>query len=133
MSLTQLYCREITDANGALTDFILDYPYDFNFGYDVVDLQAKTEPDKRALVWCNVEGEEHIFTFSDIKKYSDKMANVFLSNGIKKGSRVMLVLKRHYEYWFAVIALHKILPRMSREGIEIGLHIRSITIQVTCH
>ncbi|MBP5494643.1 MAG: AMP-binding protein [Lachnospiraceae bacterium] len=108
MSLTQLYCREITDANGALTDFILDYPYDFNFGYDVVDLQAKTEPDKRALVWCNVEGEEHIFTFSDIKKYSNKMANVFLSNGIKKGSRVMLVLKRHYEYWFAVIALHKI-------------------------
>ena len=108
MSLSQLYCREITDANGALTDFLLDYPYDFNFGYDVVDLQAKTEPDKRALVWCNVEGEEHIFTFSDIKKYSNKMANVFLSNGIKKGSRVMLILKRHYEYWFAVIALHKI-------------------------
>lgn len=108
MSLTQLYCREITDANGALTDFILDYPYDFNFGYDVVDLQAKTEPKKRALVWCNVEGEEHIFTFSDIKKYSNKMANVFLSNGIGRGSRVMLVLKRHYEYWFAIIALHKI-------------------------
>lgn len=108
MSLTQLYCREITDANGALTDFILDYPYDFNFGYDVVDLQAKKEPMKRALVWCNVEGEEHIFTFSDIKKYSNKMANVFLSNGIGRGSRVMLVLKRHYEYWFAIIALHKI-------------------------
>ena len=108
MSISQLYCREITDANGTLTDFLLDYPFDFNFGYDVVDLQAKTEPDKRALVWCNVEGEEHIFTFSDIKKYSNKMANVFLSNGIKKGSRVMLVLKRHYEYWFAIIALHKI-------------------------
>ena len=108
MSLTQLYCHEITDDNGALTDFILDYPYDFNFGYDVVDLQAKTEPDKRALVWCNVEGEEHIFTFSDINKYSNKMANVFLSHGIKCGSRVMLVLKRHYEYWFAIIALHKI-------------------------
>jgi acetyl-CoA synthetase len=108
MSLTQLYCHEITDANGALTDFILDYPYDFNFGYDVVDLQAKKEPVKRALVWCNVEGEEHIFTFSDIKKYSNKMANVFLSNGIGRGSRVMLVLKRHYEYWFAIIALHKI-------------------------
>ena len=108
MSLTQLYCHEITDANGTLTDFLLDYPFDFNFGYDVVDLQAKTEPDKRALVWCNVEGEEHIFTFSDIKKYSNKMANVFLSNGIGRGSRVMLVLKRHYEYWFAIIALHKI-------------------------
>ena len=108
MSLTQLYCHEITDANGTLTDFILDYPYDFNFGYDVVDLQAKSEPKKRALVWCNVEGEEHIFTFSDIKKYSNKMANVFLSHGIGHGSRVMLVLKRHYEYWFAIIALHKI-------------------------
>ena len=108
MSISQLYCREITDEYGALTDVKLDYPDDFNFGYDVVDLQAEKEPEKRALVWCDTEGEEHIFTFSDIKKYSNKMANVFLSQGIKKGSRVMLVLKRHYEYWFAVVALHKI-------------------------
>ncbi|MCR4647471.1 MAG: AMP-binding protein [Lachnospiraceae bacterium] len=108
MSISQLYCREITDENGAITDFLPDYPFNFNFGYDVVDLQAEKEPSKRALVWCNVEGEEHIFTFSDIKKYSNKMANIFLSNGIKRGSRVMLILKRHYEYWFAIIALHKI-------------------------
>ncbi len=108
MSISQLYCREITDENGAITDFLPDYPFNFNFGYDVVDLQAEKEPSKRALVWCNVEGEEHIFTFSDIKKYSNKMANIFLSNGIKRGSKVMLILKRHYEYWFAIIALHKI-------------------------
>lgn len=108
MSISQLYCREITDENGALTAFYPDCPFNFNFGYDVVDLQAEKEPDKRALVWCNVEGEEHVFSFSDIKKYSNKAANVFLANGIKRGSRVMLVLKRHYEYWFAVIALHKI-------------------------
>ncbi|MBO4775514.1 MAG: AMP-binding protein [Lachnospiraceae bacterium] len=108
MSICELYCQEITDKSGALTDIKLDYPFNFNFGYDVVDLQAEKEPEKRALVWCNVTGEEHIFTFSDIKRYSNKMANVFLSNGIKRGSKVMLVLKRHYEYWFAVIALHKI-------------------------
>ncbi len=108
MSISELYCFETTDENGALSDIQFNYPDNFNFGYDVVDLTAKNAPDKRALVWCNVEGEEHIFTFSDIKKYSNKMANVFLSQGIKKGSRVMLVLKRHYEYWFAVIALHKI-------------------------
>ncbi len=108
MSISQLYCHEITDENGALTDIITNYPYNFNFGYDVVDLQAEKEPNKRALVWCNVAGDEHIFSFSDIKKYSNKMANVFLSHGIGRGSRVMLVLKRHYEYWFAVIALHKI-------------------------
>ncbi len=108
MSISQLYCHEITDENGALTDFYTQYPPDFNFGYDVVDLVAEKDPDKRALVWCNVEGEEHIFSFSDIKKYSNKMANVFLSQGIGRGNKVMLVLKRHYEYWFAIIALHKI-------------------------
>ena len=108
MSISQLYCKEVTDENGALIDFTPDYPFNFNYGYDVVDLIANKEPEKRALVWCNVEGAEHIFTFSDIKKYSDKMANVFLSEGFGRGSRVMLVLKRNYEYWFAVIALHKI-------------------------
>ena len=87
MSISQLYCHEITDENGALTDFYTQYPPDFNFGYDVVDLVAEKEPDKRALVWCNVEGEEHIFSFSDIKKYSNKMANVFLSQGIGRGNK----------------------------------------------
>ena len=55
------------------------------------------------MVWCNVENEEHIFTFLDVKRYSNKMANVFREYGIGRGDRVMLVLKRHYEYWFAMI------------------------------
>lgn len=108
MSIYQKYCHEITDAYGNLKKLTLDYPDDFNFGYDVVDKIADETPDKRALVWCNVEGEEHIFTFSDIKKYSNQMANVFRNAGIGQGDRVMLILKRHYEYWFAAVALHKL-------------------------
>lgn len=108
MSVYQKYCHEIIDEHGNLKKLTLDYPDDFNFGYDVVDKTAEATPDKRALVWCNVEGEEHIFTFSDIKKYSNRMANVFRSAGIRHGDRVMLILKRHYEYWFAAVALHKL-------------------------
>ena len=108
MSTYQNYCHEITDEHGNLIKLTLDYPDNFNFGYDVVDKIADETPDKRALVWCNVEGEEHIFTFSDIKKYSNQMANVFRNAGIGHGDRVMLILKRHYEYWFAAVALHKI-------------------------
>lgn len=108
MSIYKRFCREIMDEKGNLKKIILDYPDNFNFGYDVVDRIAEENPDKRAMVWCNAEGEEHVFTFSDIKKYSNKMANVFAGNGIKKGDAVMLVLKRHYEYWFAAVALHKL-------------------------
>ena len=108
MDISKLYCNEILSEDGSLKDFTIKCPDNFNFGYDVVDLIAEEDPKKRAIVWCNTENEEHFFTFSDIKKYSNKIANIFLANGIKKGSKVMLVLKRHYEYWFAVIALHKI-------------------------
>ncbi|MBE6884707.1 MAG: acetyl-CoA synthetase [Ruminococcaceae bacterium] len=104
----QQYCNEIFNENGNLQKLTLDYPDDFNFGYDVVDKIAEEAPDKKALVWCNAEGEEHIFTFSDIRKYSNRMANVFRSAGIGHGDRVMLILKRHYEYWFAAVALHKL-------------------------
>lgn len=108
MSIYQNYCKEIMDEQGNLIQFDLEYPEHFNFGYDVVDKIAETEPDKRAIVWCNVENEEHIFSFKDIKCNSNRMANVFLNAGIHKGDKVMLILKRHYEYWFAAIALHKI-------------------------
>lgn len=108
MSVYQNYCHEIIDEQGNLKKLTLDYPDNFNFGYDVVDKIADGTPDKRALVWCNVEGEERIFTFSDIRKYSNQMANVFRSAGIGHGDRVMLILKRHYEYWFAAVALHKL-------------------------
>ena len=111
MSVYKRYCTETTDEKGNLTGFTLNYPDDFNFGYDVVDAIADETPEKRAMVWCNTQNEEHIFTFSDIKKYSNKMANVFRENGIKQGDRVMLVLKRHYEY--SVSYTHLTLPTIA--------------------
>ena len=108
MSIYQKYCTEVIDEQGSLKEFSLRYPEDFNFGYDVVDVIARETPDKKALVWCNTENEEHIFTFDDIREKSNRMANVFRNAGIGRGDRVMLVLKRHYEYWFAAVALHKL-------------------------
>ncbi len=108
MSIYQKYCYEKVDENGRLTEFKLNLPDNFNFGYDIVDAIAAEEPDKRALVWCNTENEERVFTFGEIKKLSDKAANVFKDAGLKKGDRMLLVLKRHYEYWIAVVALLKL-------------------------
>lgn len=93
-------------------DFIKNYkvnvPDDFNFGFDVVDEWARVEPDKKALVWVNDNGDSHTFTFTEVKKYTNRICNYLKSIGIKKGDKVMLILKRHYEYWFTVVALHKI-------------------------
>ncbi len=108
MSIYKQFCDERFDENGKLEKISLKYPDSFNFGYDVVDRIADETPAKRALVWCNTEGEEHIFTFADIKKYSNQIANVFRSKGIGRGDRVMVILKRHYEYWFTAVALHKL-------------------------
>ena len=108
MSIYKEFCSEILDENGALKSLTLDYPEDFNFGYDVVDRLAERFPDKRALVWCNLENEEHIFTFSDIKRESNRIANALIRCGIRRGDRVLMILKRHYEYWFTAIALHKL-------------------------
>ena len=95
MQIYETYCREEVDPQGRLTGFRVDYPDDFNFGYDVVDAAARKEPGKRAMVWCNGEGEERIFTFRDISLLSNRVANVFLSAGIRRGDKVMVILKRH--------------------------------------
>ncbi len=108
MSIYENFCQEILDPQGNLQKLRLHYPENFNFGYDVVDAIAAETPEKTALVWCNTENEEHIFSFQEIRCQSNRMANVFRSAGLKRGDRVMLVLKRHYEYWFAVVALHKL-------------------------
>jgi len=93
-------------------DFVENYkiliPENFNFAFDVVDVIARETPDKVAMVWCNDQGEEAVFTFGQMKKYSDKAANFFLSAGIGKGDPVMLILKRRYEFWFCTLALNKI-------------------------
>ena len=108
LGIHQKYVNEEYAADGTLQKYSLNIPEDFNFAFDVVDEIARREPDKRAMVWCNPAGEEHIFTFADIKRYSDRAACFFRSIGIGKGDMVMLLLKRHYEYWFAVLALHKL-------------------------
>jgi acetyl-CoA synthetase len=89
-------------------DFKIKIPENFNFAYDVVDEIAASNPDKIAMVWCDDKGNEAIFTFGQMKYYSDKTANFFKSLGIKKGDPVMLILKRHFEFWFCTIALNKI-------------------------
>ena len=108
MHVYETYCRETFDEKGRLTQIQLDYPADFNFAYDVVDAMARLAPQQKALVWCNSEGQEAQFTFADISRRSSQAAQVFLQAGIRRGDRVMVALKRHYEYWFVTVALHKI-------------------------
>ena len=80
----------------------------FNFAFDVVDALGRSKPDKLAMLHISEDGTERRFTFQDMKKESARAANYFKSLGIKRGDRVMLVLKRHSQYWFAVLALHKL-------------------------
>ena len=86
----------------------INVPENFNFGYDVVDSWAESDPQKRALLWTNDKDECREFTFAEMKKYTDMTASYFQSLGIGHGDMVMLVLKRRYEFWFSIIALHKI-------------------------
>ncbi|MEI6601880.1 MAG: AMP-binding protein [Clostridia bacterium] len=102
------YVHEKFNEKGELTEFKLTAPDTFNFAYDVVDQLAKSTPNAVAMVWCNESGEEHTFTFSDMKRESDKAASFFLEQGIRKGDFVLMILKRHYQFWFAVNGLHKI-------------------------
>ena len=96
------------DENGVLQDIKFVNDDNFNFAYDVVDKMAKKDPDKVAMLHISKDGKERSFTFYDMARYSSKVANYLQFLGIKKGDRVMLVLKRHYQFWFAILALHKI-------------------------
>jgi len=99
---------EFRDQKDFDANFQLIIPDNFNFAYDVVDVWAKTDPDKKALCWVNDKGEHIDFTFADLKKVSDQTASYFQSLGIGRGDMVMLILKRRYEFWFSILALHKI-------------------------
>ena len=107
INIHQKFCKE-TLENGKLVDFKVNYEDNFNFAYDVLDEIAKAEPDRRAMFWCNDKGEERTFTFSDMSRYSNMAANMFTDLGIKKGDTVVLILKRHYQFWTALLGLHKI-------------------------
>ena len=89
-------------------NFEIIVPDNFNFGYDVVDEWARTNPDKLALLWTNDEGAEQRYTFADIKRKSDQVASFYQSLGIGKGDCVMMMLKRRAEFWFSIVALHKL-------------------------
>ncbi len=96
------------DENGALKSLEFTNTDTFNFGFDIVDGIAEKYPDKLAMLHLDKERTERRFTFKDIKQYSNQAANYFTSLGVKRGDKVMLVLKRHYQFWFAMVALHKL-------------------------
>ena len=97
-----------TYEDGLLTGISFKGEERFNFAFDIVDELGNTKPEKLAMLHVSEDGTERRFTFQDIKKESARTANYFKSMGIKKGDRVMLVLKRHYQFWFAVLGLHKL-------------------------
>jgi acetyl-CoA synthetase len=102
------YVVETYDETGFLTDFKLKYPDNFNFGYDIVDDIGTNDPDRPAMLWMNEEGYKRLFTFGDIMKASNKVANFLRKVGIQKGDIVMAVLKRDYRFWFLAPACHKL-------------------------
>ena len=97
-----------TVENGLLTKISFKGEEKFNFAFDVVDELGNTKPEKLAMLHLSEDGTERRFTFLDMKKESARAANYFKSLGIKRGDRVMLVLKRHYQFWFSILGLHKL-------------------------
>ncbi len=98
----------LEDENGALQSIGFHNEDKFNFAFDVVDELAKKKPNKLAMIHLDKNKKERRFTFDEIRKASNRTANYFKSMGIQRGDCVMLVLKRHYQFWFAILALHKI-------------------------
>lgn len=109
----QLYKKYLVKPEfDSLDDFLKNFkiivPENFNFAYDIVDEYARIEPSKIALVWANDQGEHINFTYTELKEKTDATASYFQTLGIGHGDKVMLILKRRYEFWFACLALHKI-------------------------
>ncbi len=111
-SSEKLICEEfvetIEDDKGALKNIEFKNTERFNFGFDIVDKIADKYPEKLAMLHLDVNKTERRFTFKDIKRLSNQAVNYFLSLGIKRGDKVMLVLKRHYQFWPIMVALHKL-------------------------
>ena len=102
------YISTALDENGVLQKIDFHNNEHFNFAYDVVDVLGKKCPAKTAMLHISKDGRERHITFKDMMEYSSRTANYFQYLGIKKGDRVLVVLKRHYQFWFTVLALHKI-------------------------
>ena len=102
------YVDEKYDENGILKSYKVNCPDDFSFAYDIMDEIAAHETQKRAMLWTNDKGEERTFTFGEFKTLSDKAANLIASKGFTKGDKLMVILKRHYEFWIIALACHKL-------------------------
>ena len=96
------------DENGVLRQISFPEEDKFNFAFDIVDGLAEKKPDATAMIHLDCDKTEHIFTFADMKRASNQCANYFASLGIKRGDRVMLILRRTYQFWFAILGLHKL-------------------------
>lgn len=107
-SVADDFIETTVNKNGVLQSIKFKNEDKFNFAFDVVDRLALKSPDKTAMLWVGNDKKSHAFTFADMKRYSNMTANYFESIGIKRGDCVMLVLKRHYQFWFSILALHKI-------------------------
>lgn len=108
VGISREYIDEKVDENGLLEDIRFKNTEKFNFAYDIVDRMAEEDPDKMCMLWVDPDRNERRFTFREMSEYSTKTANYFRDLGIGKGDRVMLVLKRHYQFWFSILALHKL-------------------------
>lgn len=110
MSLLNKYCpkTEFDSYEDFARNFTIDFPDNFNFAYDIVDEYAENDPEKIALVWCDDHGNDKIINFREMKRLADKAANFFSAHGIKKGDHVMLLVKGCYDFWFSLVALHKL-------------------------
>jgi len=106
--LCEEFIKTTVDENGCLKAIDFENEDRYNFAFDTVDAIAKSDPDKLAMIHVDRDKNERRFTFNDMKRASAQAANYFKSLGIKKGDRVMLVLKRHYQFWFAILGLHKL-------------------------
>lgn len=102
------FVKEGFDENGILNKFEIDCPDNYNFGYDIIDKFGELEPDRPALMHIDLQENLHKFSYSELSKLSTQAANLFTKHGIKKGDKVMLVLKRNYQFWIAIIGLIKI-------------------------
>ncbi len=107
-AITGQFVRTLEDEDGCLKAISFRNEDKFNFAFDCVDAIANNTPDKLAMLHIDKNKTERRFTFNDMKRRSNQTANYFKSLGIKKGDRVMLVLKRHYQFWFSMLALHKL-------------------------
>ncbi len=106
--VAEKFIKTVEDESGRLVSIDFENENEFNFAFDIVDGIAKREPSKLAMLHIDKNMTERRFTFRDMKRASNMCANYFRALGIKKGDRVMLVLKRHYQFWFSILALHKI-------------------------